>query len=157
MCRGVSHKMRHSDHVPSTRPPASSAQIRTQMAAQATRDTTPEMALRRELHRRGRRYRVHRRPVPQLRITADIVFPGARIAVFVDGCFWHRCPNHGTAPRANGTWWAEKLQRTTDRDLASTAALRDHGWTVLRIWEHMTASDAADLVEESLRAAAGHL
>jgi DNA mismatch endonuclease (patch repair protein) len=101
------------------------------------------MALRSELHRRGLRYRVHRRPVPGLRATADIVFGPARVAVFVDGCFWHRCPIHATEPKANGEWWAEKLEANVARDRATDQRLKDSGWLVVRVWEHESPAVAA--------------
>jgi DNA mismatch endonuclease (patch repair protein) len=123
------------------------------MKAQVTRDTAPELALRRELHRRGLRYRVNHRPEPDLRVTADVVFTRRKVAVFVDGCFWHRCPEHATAPHANATWWAEKLQRTVDRDRAADTALSQRGWTVIRIWEHTKPPGGADTVEHALTAA----
>src|SRR4051812_41368293 len=91
------------------RPPASSPAVSTRMSQQRSRDTAPEIALRRELHRRGHRFRVARRPVPGLRSTADIVFGPAKVAVYVDGCFWHSCPEHATQPVSNREWWAEKL------------------------------------------------
>lgn len=120
------------------------------MAAQATRDTAPEMALRRALHGRGLRYRVGARPVQDLRRTADIVFTRAKVAVFVDGCFWHQCPEHGTIPRVNREWWATKLQGNVERDQATTTALTAVGWTVIRCWEHEDPASTADLVEQAV-------
>jgi DNA mismatch endonuclease (patch repair protein) len=90
-------------------PAASSDAARATMRANRRRDTGPELALRRELHRRGLRYRVDHRPVAETRCRVDIVFTRARVAVFVDGCFWHGCPSHGNVPRANREWWAQKL------------------------------------------------
>jgi DNA mismatch endonuclease (patch repair protein) len=121
------------------------------MARQARRDTGPEVQLRRELHRRGLRFRVERRPLPGLRSTADIVFTRARLAVYVDGCFWHSCPEHGTMPAANREWWAKKLARNRTRDLATDQALTDAGWRVVRVWEHEDARDAADRIEQIVR------
>ena len=103
------------------------------MSRQATRDTAPELALRSRLHCLGLRYRVHVRPLPELRRTADIVFAGARVAVFVDGCFWHSCPVHGTAPIANGEWWATKLQKNVERDADTDRCLTAAGWHVVRL------------------------
>src|SRR5689334_20593415 len=94
--------------------------------------TKPELALRRELHRRGLRFRVNHPGVPG---SPDIVFTRARIAVFVDGCFWHRCPRHGTLPRNNRDWWEEKLARNVARDRAKDAALAELGWAVVHAWE----------------------
>jgi DNA mismatch endonuclease (patch repair protein) len=122
------------------------------MSAQRTIDTAPEVALRSELHSRGLRFRVGRRPVPGLRRTADIVFGPTKVAVLVDGCFWHGCPIHGTSPQANGEWWARKLARNRERDAETTAAWSEAGWTVVRVWEHEHVGDAADRVEASVAA-----
>lgn len=113
------------------------------MRANRGLDTRPEIALRSELHRLGLRYRVHRRPVADLRATADIVFGQGRVAVFVDGCFWHRCPLHATFPKANGEWWAEKLRANVERDRRTSGALRARGWCVIRVWEHESPQNAA--------------
>src|SRR5690348_16964701 len=106
------------------------------MRANRGRDTGPELALRRALHSRGLRYFVNRRPVKTIRRTADIVFPGARVAVFVDGCFWHGCPDHHTAAKANADFWAAKVLGNRARDAETDRLLTDSGWTVLRVWEH---------------------
>lgn len=121
------------------------------MSRQATRDTAPEMEVRRHLHAAGLRYRVHTRPLPQLRRTADIVFRGARVAVFVDGCFWHSCPEHGTAPVTNGEWWAAKLSRNVERDADTDHQLTDAGWLVVRVWEHEDPVVAAERVARAVR------
>jgi DNA mismatch endonuclease (patch repair protein) len=113
-------------------------------------DTSPEVALRRELHRRGLRFRKHVMPVPGLRCTADLVFPAARVAVFVDGCYWHRCPVHATTPKRNVEFWAAKFARNVARDRLHDRALADAGWTVVRIWEHEAVSDAADRIVDAL-------
>ena len=115
------------------------------------RDTRPERELRSELHRRGLRFRVHRRVEPALRATVDIAFGPAAVAVFVDGCFWHRCPEHATRPKANGTWWEEKLAANVERDRRTDEALRERGWTVIRVWEHETPDAAADRIERAVR------
>src|SRR5262245_53662406 len=106
------------------------------MARQATRDTAPEVNLRRELHRRGLRFRVSSPPLEGLRSRADIVFIGPRIAIYVDGCFWHSCPEHGTVPSSNREWWSHKLERNRARDRACDQALSSAGWRVVRVWEH---------------------
>lgn len=129
-----------------TRPAPSSDQVRSRMSRQATKDTAPELALRRELHRRGFRFRVQYRPLPGVRATADVVFTRARVAVFVDGCFWHRCPDHGTDPRTNAGWWAAKLDTNVNRDRRTNELLQSQGWTVVRIWEHVPVAEAADQV-----------
>lgn len=121
------------------------------MLANRSSNTAPELALRRELHRRGHRYRVHAAPVPGLRCRPDIVFGPARVAVFVHGCFWHRCPIHATAPKANHGYWEQKLARTVARDRRNEEALAAAGWHVVVVWEHERASDAAERVENALR------
>lgn len=113
------------------------------MSRQATRDTEPELQLRRELHRLGFRYRVDH-PLPGMpRRRADILFTRAKVAVFVDGCFWHGCPEHKTAPANNAAWWAAKLARNAERDRETDAHLVSLGWTVVRVWEHETMEQAA--------------
>jgi len=121
------------------------------MSRQATRDTAPEILLRRFLHGLGLRYRVHVRPLPHLRRTADIVFTRAKVAVFVDGCFWHCCPEHGTAPAANGDWWAAKLNRNIERDAETNRRLIEDGWSVVRVWEHEDPTVASSRVEDAVR------
>ncbi|HVF74113.1 MAG TPA: DNA mismatch endonuclease Vsr [Acidimicrobiales bacterium] len=116
------------------------------MSRQRRHDTTPERLLRSLLHRRGLRYRLHRRPVPGLRRQADLVFVGPRVAVFVDGCFWHCCPEHATSPKANGAWWAAKLARNVERDRETDQRLAAAGWRVVRVWEHEDPAAAAERV-----------
>ncbi len=106
------------------------------MSRQATRNTDPEARVRRRLHADGLRYRVHVRPLPQLRRTADIVFTRRRVAVFVDGCFWHGCPEHATKPKRNAEWWAAKLEANVKRDAETDRLLEGAGWVVVRVWEH---------------------
>ena len=107
------------------------------------RDTGPEIALRRELYRLGLRYRLHRAVVPGVRRRPDIVFGRKRIAVFVDGCFWHRCPEHRTDARQNSEFWRKKLADNWCRDRDTDRRLVRAGWRVLRIWEHENPRDAA--------------
>ena len=121
---------------------ASSPAVRKSMRGNRSRDTAPELALRRELHRRGFRYYVNRRPLPDVRRTADLVFPGPRVAVFVDGCFWHGCPEHHTVARTHADYWAEKVRRNRERDVETDELLVAAGWTVVRIWEHVGIGDA---------------
>ncbi|ORM10260.1 very short patch repair endonuclease [Prescottella equi] len=123
------------------------------MRAQRRRDTAPEVALRRELHRRGARFFVDRAPLRGLRRRADLVFPRRRVAVYVDGCFWHSCPQHATSPKNNAQWWADKLAANVVRDRDTDTRLADAGWTVVRIWEHEDPTEAADRVQAALRAA----
>jgi DNA mismatch endonuclease (patch repair protein) len=126
------------------------------MARQRRTDTSPELALRRELHRRGLRFRVHYAfKLEGLgRRRCDIAFTRRRVAVFVDGCFWHACPIHATAPKANAAWWADKLAKNVARDLDTAARLEGAGWIVIRIWEHEDAVQAADIVEAAARSGA---
>lgn len=126
--------------------PATSARMR----AQRRRDTAPELALRRELHRRGVRYYVDRAPMKGVRRRADLVFPRRKVAVYVDGCFWHSCPQHATFPKNNAQWWAEKLAGNVTRDRDTDTRLTDAGWTVVRIWEHENPVVAANRVQEAL-------
>lgn len=116
------------------------------------RDTAPELALRRLIHAAGLRYRVDRAPLPGLRRRADLVFGRARVAVFVDGCFWHGCPLHGVKPRTNAEWWRAKLDRNRARDRDTDARLAEAGWEVLRVWEHEDPAEAAHRVRQAVAA-----
>ncbi|KAA0087217.1 DNA mismatch endonuclease Vsr [Mycolicibacterium sp. P9-64] len=128
----------------SARPPASSIAVRARMSRQRRRDTRAELLVRRIIHSRGIRYRVDTTPEPGMRCKADIVWRGIRLAVFIDGCFWHGCPNHATRPKANEMWWAQKLDGNVERDRRTDARLRELGWTVLRFWEHEEPGRVAD-------------
>jgi DNA mismatch endonuclease (patch repair protein) len=122
------------------------------MSRQGSRDTAPEVAVRRLLHASGLRYRVNV-PVPGVpRRTIDIVFGKAKIAIFMDGCFWHGCPKHATQPKANAEWWRAKLDKNMARDRETTDHLRAAGWTVLRFWEHESAEDVARRIRAALAA-----
>lgn len=131
---------------------ASTPGTRASMQSNRGRDTAPELAIRRRLHAMGLRYRVSVRPVPNLRRTADIVFTRARIAVFVDGCFWHGCPEHYQAPVRNSDFWLTKRKRNRERDAETDAALSAAGWTPLRFWEHEVRA-APTLVTATIAAA----
>jgi DNA mismatch endonuclease (patch repair protein) len=113
------------------------------MAAQLRRDTKPEMALRQELHRSGLRYRVDYQVLKGLRRRADVAFPRAQVAVFVDGCFWHGCPTHRTWPKSNSEWWASKLEANVSRDRDTDRRLAEAGWLVIRMREHEDSIEAA--------------
>jgi len=115
---------------------ASTPAVESSMRANRRRDTGPEMAVRSRLHRMGFRYRVDARPIPSVARRADIVFRPQRVAVFVDGCFWHQCPTHGSMPARNQDYWKPKLDRNFERDRQTDEFLASIGWTVLRIWEH---------------------
>src|SRR3954464_8077719 len=123
------------------------------MRATKPRDTIPELAVRRELHRRGRRFRVDAPlPPPLQRRRADVLFPRQRVVVFVDGCFWHGCPEHGTAQnaRSNQAFWADKISGNQTRDADTTATLEALGYRVLRFWEHDDVAAACDTIEGAL-------
>ncbi|MCX4093823.1 very short patch repair endonuclease [Nocardia sp. alder85J] len=130
--------------------PATDAATSARMSRQRRVGTAPELALRRELHRRGCRYFVDRAPLKGLRRRADLVFPRRRVAVYVDGCFWHSCPQHATSPRNNAQWWSEKLAGNVTRDRDTDTRLIAAGWQVVRIWEHEDAATAADRVQAAL-------
>ncbi|NHA00602.1 very short patch repair endonuclease [Nocardioides sp. W3-2-3] len=115
---------------------ASSEAIRRTMEGNRGRDTTAELAVRRLVHARGLRYRINYRPEPTLRRTGDLVFTKARVVVFIDGCYWHGCPEHFVMPVRNREFWESKIRRNQERDAETTSALRQCGWTVLRFWEH---------------------
>ena len=133
-------------------PWASTPAARRVMQGNRKRDTKPELALRRELHRRGLRYRVdHPLPLIGLRRRADVVFVRRRIAVFVDGCFWHGCDRHGTRPTTNSTYWNAKIARNVSRDVETRGYLEEAGWTVVRVWEHEESIVAADRIEALVR------
>jgi DNA mismatch endonuclease (patch repair protein) len=132
-------------------PVPSSAAVSRRMKQTRQRDTPKELALRRELHRRGLRYYVDAPPLPGLRRRADLVFRGARVAVFVDGCFWHQCPVHGTMPASNRKWWSDKLAGNVARDRDTDQRLRAAGWRVVRVWEHDSTMSAARRVERCVR------
>ncbi|MFD4139567.1 very short patch repair endonuclease [Streptomyces sp. NPDC058572] len=120
------------------------------MSRQARRDTDPEMAVRRLLYAAGMRYRLQRRVPGMARRTIDIAFPGLRIAIFVDGCFWHGCPEHATSPKANASWWRTKLDKNVARDIETTAHLEEAGWVVLRFWEHEPPEQVAERIAEEI-------
>jgi DNA mismatch endonuclease, patch repair protein len=120
------------------------ATVSAQMQRMPRERTKPEMRLRRELHMRGMRFRVNFKELPG---RPDIAFSRARIAIFVDGCFWHMCPLHSTMPKNNSEWWRAKLVRNVERDAEKDALLISRGWHVLHIWEHEDTVTAADRIE----------
>ncbi len=121
------------------------------MKANTKTGNRPEVLLRSELHRRGLRFRKN----TAIRgdgwlIRPDVVFPRLKVAVFLDGCFWHACPQHGTKPRVNESYWLPKLQRNVERDRTNDRRLRGAGWRVVRVWEHVKTEEAANAVEAAV-------
>ena len=133
---------------------ASSPEARARMRSNKSRDTKPELALRSAVPARGLRYRVSAKPLAGVRRTADLVFPRAKVAVFLDGCFWHGCPEHHTVATANATFWADKVENNRKRDRDTDGRLAEAGWISVRIWEHEDVAEAARRVEEIVRARA---
>lgn len=129
---------------------ASTPGVRRSMRANRGRDTSPELAIRRELHRRGRRYFVNRRPVPTIRRTSDILFPRKKVAVLIDGCFWHGCPLHRTWPKTNSEFWLSKIEANIARDTETTRLWEEAGWGVLRFWEHQPVDEVVAEIEARL-------
>jgi DNA mismatch endonuclease (patch repair protein) len=120
------------------------------MQAIRSRDTKPERLVRSLLHARGLRYRVAAKPLPGLRRTADIVFRPVKVAVFLDGCYWHGCPEHYVPPKTNSGYWSDKVLRNVTRDRDTDQRLKEAGWTVLRFWEHESAEDTASKIADTI-------
>jgi DNA mismatch endonuclease, patch repair protein len=135
---------------------ASSAAIRATMRGNRRRDTRPELAVRSALHRMGLRFRVDARPDPSLRRTADIVFRPARVAVFIDGCYWHGCAQHYVVPATNEGYWTPKIAGNIARDRDTDARLAALGWAVLRHWEHEEPLAVAEAVAAAVAARRPH-
>lgn len=115
------------------------------------RDTAAEMKVRSRVHAKGLRYRVDYPVSEWPRRTADLAFTAARVAVFIDGCFWHGCPEHGTTSKSNAGFWREKIQANQKRDIDTNARLAAKGWRVIRLWEHEDPDRAADKIAEVVR------
>jgi len=130
---------------------ASTPAVRRSMQSNRSRDTKPEMALRRALHSLGLRYRVCAQPIPGVRRTADVVFRSARVAVEVRGCFWHGCPEHYRAPSSNVDYWSAKIARNQQRDRENAEKLHDAGWILEVVWEHEDPEVAAKRVAAWVR------
>ncbi|MGO2932406.1 very short patch repair endonuclease [Microbacterium sp.] len=130
---------------------ATNATTRKVMQGNRGRDTKPELAVRRLVHGRGLRYRVNARVEPDLRRTADLLFTRARVAVFIDGCYWHGCPDHCTMPKVNVAYWNTKIAGNRRRDIETTSRLTDRGWTVLRFWSHEVPGSVVSRIEEVVR------
>ncbi|MEV1043779.1 very short patch repair endonuclease [Streptomyces sp. NPDC049916] len=120
------------------------------MQAIRSRDTQPERLIRRLVHAQGLRYRVAAKPLPDLRRTADLVFRPVRVAVFIDGCYWHGCPEHYVSPKTNAGYWSEKVARNVARDRDTDERLSQAGWTVLRFWEHESPDMCADKIARTV-------
>ena len=133
------------------RPPASSDIVRQRMRSTPQRDTPAEMRVRKLLHGMGLRYRVNAKPLAHSRRRADVVFRRAKVAVFVDGCFWHGCPEHGTWPRANREFWSVKILANKARDSDTNTQLQSEGWLVIRVWEHEDPAKAARRIANKVR------
>jgi DNA mismatch endonuclease (patch repair protein) len=131
---------------------AASHSVRASMQGNRSRDTAPEKLLRKYLHERGVRYRVSHRPLRSLRRTADVAFPGVRVAVFVDGCFWHGCPDHCRWPATNEDFWRNKIEGNRTRDAETNRVLEESGWLPVRVWEHEDPSVAAEKIIALVRA-----
>lgn len=125
------------------------------MAATRGTNNRADRELRSELHRLGLRFRIQRRLIPGTSRSVDIVFPRVRLAIFVDGCFWHDCPIHGSRPKSNAEWWERKIRQNVKRDQDTNNRLADLGWRVLRIWEHEDPKDAAQRVLRTYRTLLG--
>jgi DNA mismatch endonuclease (patch repair protein) len=113
-----------------------------------TRNSKPELLIRTQLHAKGLRYRLHRKDLPG---KPDIVFGPSKVAVFVDGCFWHNCPEHGTIPKNNREWWKEKFQRNRERDIRKDRQLKEMGWLPIHVWEHEDPDTAARNIDQLVK------
>lgn len=131
-------------------PPASSEAARRRMKRARPRDTAPELAFRSAVCLRKLRYRVNHKLLPGLCRRADVAFVSARVAVFIDGCFWHGCPTHGTWPKANSEFWRNKIKTNRKRDKDTDRRLAEAGWLVFRVWEHEDLIAAAGRVAEQV-------
>ncbi|WP_166828385.1 very short patch repair endonuclease [Brevibacterium limosum] len=130
---------------------ASSEHARRTMKANRRRDTKPELLIRTALHQKGLRFRVDFPPVKSIRRRADIVLTRARIVIFVDGCFWHRCPEHFTLPKTNSKFWKLKIQQNWDRDRDTDWNFERADWLVLRFWEHEDSEKVVATIIEAWR------
>lgn len=139
----------------SARLEAPTPDARRRMQRVRQKNTSAESALRRELHARGLRYRIHVRVLTKPRRVADVAFSGPRVAVFVDGCFWHGCPIHATWPKQNAEFWRAKIMANQERDRNTGERLRAEGWRVVRVWEHerptVAAGRIAKIIETRMR------
>lgn len=136
---------------------ASNSGVARSMRSNRRKDTKPEIAIRSLLHNQGLRYRVDFAPLAShKRRRADIVFTRLKIAVFIDRCFWHGCPEHATYPKRNEDYWLPKLARNIERDRETDAILREAGWTVIRIWEHEDVERAVESIKRTIGETLNH-
>lgn len=139
-----------SESVKKSAPVPANEQVRSRLRSQKVRGTKPELDVRRLVHAKGLRYRVDACPETDLRVRADLLFTRAHVAVFIDGCFWHGCPDHFVPPKNNAEWWADKIERNQVRDRNSRTLLANRGWEVLVFWEHDAAGTAAEQIIETV-------
>ncbi|MFI8694704.1 very short patch repair endonuclease [Dietzia maris] len=125
------------------RPPPSSANVSRNMSRQKRRDTKCETEVRKFLHASGARYRVNFRPLPEYRFSADLGWKSLKLAIFIDGCFWHGCPKHATIPKSNTEWWRDKIEANRRRDQRVVQQLENAGWVAARFWEHEPSANVA--------------
>lgn len=137
-------------NVRTSSPTPTSPDVSARMARHPRRDTLPELAVRRLLHRRGLRYRVDIRPDPAIPRRGDVVFSRARVVVFIDGCYWHGCPDHCRVSGLNAAWWRQKIATTSQRDAHTDLLLQEKGWKVLRFWEHQEPATCADAIAKAV-------
>jgi DNA mismatch endonuclease, patch repair protein len=130
---------------------AGSRSVRRSMQGNRGGKTKPEIALRSALHRNGFRFKIGSRLIPGTRRTADIAFTTEKVAVFVDGCFWHGCAMHGHIPLRNESFWSAKIIRNKQRDAEVDQSLIEAGWAVIRVWEHESIDDALRVVATRIR------
>ena len=135
----------------SARAVPSSLEASRRMRRVRQKNTSAELALRRELHALGLRYRIHVAVLAKPRRVADVTFVGPRVAVFIDGCFWHGCPEHATWPKQNADFWRAKIEANQARDRDTDARLRASGWEVVRAWAHETFPEAASRIAKIVR------
>ncbi|MFI2231224.1 very short patch repair endonuclease [Nocardia testacea] len=158
MTESKSERARRKAHERGLYPAPLNAGRSRNMRANRRADTKPEVALRKALHRRGLRYRKDLRiEVGAVKVRPDIVFTRRKVAVFVDGCFWHVCPEHGRLPTTNDWYWAPKLRKNVERDRAADLALAEAGWAVVRLWEHEDLASAVTAVAAAVEDQSEHV
>lgn len=122
------------------------------MKAVRQRNNANEREIRSNLHRIGLRFRIHAKPIAEMNRTADVLFPAAKVAVFIHGCFWHGCPKHGTWPKRNAGWWRDKIQANQVRDKHTVRVLKRAGWIPITVWEHESPQAASNRISRSVMA-----